>query len=362
MKVVLVHDWLTNMGGAEKVLIYLAKLFPDAPIYTSVVNYAKIDPFFKTRKIIPTFLQGKKPYITNHKKYFPFMPLGFKCLKLEKCDVVISSSSSCAKMVKIPKGAIHVCYCHTPMRYAYFAREEYVSRLSKWIRPLANLLLKYMRYVDKKSNKHVDYFIANSNEVKRRIHEYYQREAITIFPGVEVDKFQASEKNEGYYLCLSRLVYYKRFDLAIKACNALKKRLIIVGGGEALNDLKEISGPTIEFVNHVSDEELINYFMNAKAFIFPAYEDFGIVPIEAMACGKPVIAFNKGGTLDTVIDNVTGIFFSEQSPQSVAEAIIKLENTSFNPFKIRQHALKFSVERFQKEILDFINNLPLKTK
>ncbi len=362
MKVVLVHDWLTNMGGAEKVLIYLAKLFPDAPIYTSVVNYAKIDPFFKTRKIITTFLQGNRPYINNHKKYFPFMPLGFRSLKLEKCDLVISSSSSCAKMVKIPKGAIHICYCHTPMRYAYFAREEYVSRLDKWQRPLANLLLKYMRYADKKSNKHIDYFIANSNEVKNRIKEYYHRDATTIFPGVEVDKFQVSETNDGYYLCLSRLVYYKRFDLAIKACNALKKRLIIVGEGEALNDLKEISGPTIEFVNRVDDQELINYFMKAKAFIFPAYEDFGIVPIEAMACGKPVIAYHKGGSLDYVIDGVTGVFFSEQSPQSVTDAIIKFENTMFNPFKIRQHALKFSVERFQKEILDFIDKLPLKNK
>lgn len=354
MKVVIVHDWLTNMGGAEKVVSDFLAAFPGSTIYTSVLNRSNLSPFLQKQKIVTTFLQGKKESISNHKKYFPFMPCAFHKLKIEPCDVVLSSSSSCAKMVKIPKGAIHICFCHTPMRYVYIAKKEYLSTLSWYKRPLARLLLAYMRHVDLKSNKRVDYFIANSNEVKARIKKYYNRDSVVINPGIELDRFNLSTVNDNYYLVLSRLVGYKRFDLAVQACAESKRHLEVVGEGEEKEKLVKLANEYVNFRGRLSDKEMVEIMGRCRALIFPALEDYGITPVEAMAMGKPVICYGKGGVLDTVIDGKTGVYFSNQSVSSLLEALTKFEKTNFDYSYIRQHALKFSNDNFVKNIKHFV--------
>lgn len=356
MKVVIVCDWLTNMGGGEKVIEEISKSFDNPPIYTSVVNKEKLSPYLASCDIYPSKLQGKHDKILDHKKYFPFMPMTFKKMEIEPCDVLISSSSSCAKMVKVPKGAIHICYCHTPMRYAWVMEKEYLHTLSAWKRPLARILLSYMRRQDFKTSKNVDYFIANSQCVKDRINKYYHRDATLIYPNVDISKFPFSNVNEDYYVVTSRLVYYKRIDLAVKACSELNKKLIIIGDGPELNNLKKVAGPTINFLGRVSDEELIKYVSNSKAFLFTGEEDFGIAPIEAMATGKPVIAFAKGGALETVIDGKTGIYFYKQDVYSLKEAILKFEGTKFDHEFISKHASQFSSNVFDDKIKQFVND------
>lgn len=354
MKVVVVADWLTNMGGGENVIEEIVKTFDNPTIYTSVVNKDKLSPVLKSARIIASSLQGKKERIENHIKYFPFMPHAFKHLEIEPCDVVITSSSSCAKMVKIPKGAIHIVYCHTPMRYAWVMEKEYLHTLSWWKRPLAKVLLAYMRHQDLKSNKHVDYFIANSECTKERIKKYYDRDATVIYPNVDVSRFPLSYEDDGYYLVASRLVYYKRIDLAVKACTKLNKKLIIVGQGAEFDNLKKIAGPTVEFLGHLSGEKLVDVVAHSKAFLFPGEEDFGIAPLEAMSAGKPVIAFNRGGALETVIDNKTGVFFNEQTVDSLVDAINRFEALNFDKNAIHEHASKFASNVFSSKIKAFV--------
>lgn len=356
------------MGGAEKVVSALLELFPGSPVYTSVVNRDNLSPFLASQDIRTSCLQGKKEKVINHKKYFPFMPYAFKHLEIEPCDIVISSSSSCAKMVKVPKGAIHICYCHTPMRYAYNAKEEYLKELSPLKRPLARILLSYMRRKDKKSNKNIDYFIANSNEVKERIKKYYNRDAIVINPCVDVDKFKNTHHDDGYYFILTRLVEYKKVNIAVKAFLNSSRELKILGQGPERDKLISLANgaKNITFIDDCSDERAIQEMENCKAFLFPGFEDFGITPVEAMAAGKPVICYGKGGLTDSVIDGVTGIYFNEQTEFSLLNAIEKFECTSFDSDKIREHALTFSKEHFKEKIYKFVtsiyNNKPVKDK
>lgn len=355
MKVDIVHDWLTNMGGAENVVLYFHDIYKDAPVYTSVVAKSNLSEKFNDVNIIPSSLQGKKEEIINHKMYFPMMPQAFRHMELEPCDVVLTSSSSCAKQVKIPEGAIHIVYCHTPMRYAWSAYKQYLKNSSFWKRPLIKVLIHKMRKLDLESNSHVDYFIANSNEVKKRIKTYYNRDSIVIHPGVDISRFKLTEDNDGFYLIVSRLVKYKRIDLAIEACNRLKRPLIIIGDGEEAKNLKKIAGNTVTFINGLTQEEIAFFYSRCKAFLFPGEEDFGITPVEAMACGKPVIAYSKGGVLDTVINKKTGLFFKWQSVDCLSEAILDFETMEFDPYIIRKRAEEFDVPIFEQKIKDFVN-------
>lgn len=354
MKIVLVADWLTNTGGGEKVVEEIAKTFSLTEVYTTVYNKDKLTPFLQSLEIHGC-LQKNKEKITDHKKYFPFMPHALRKMRLPQCDVVISSSSSVGKMVKIPKGAIHIVYCHTPMRYAWVMEKEYLKTLSFWKRPLAKILLTYMRRVDLKSNKTVDYFIANSNYTGQRIKKYYKRDFTTIYPCVDVDKFTVYPHNDNYYIVISRLVSYKRIDLAIKACNELNRNLIVIGDGPELENLQKIAGSTITFTGPLFDDKLVTYLANSKAFLFPGEEDFGITPVESMASGKPVIAFGKGGALETVT-NETGVFFYEQTVDSLKNAIIKFEGMSFDSSLLRKQAEKFANKVFREKIMEFVNN------
>lgn len=304
MKVAIVHDWLTNMGGAEQVVINLKKCFKDAPIYTTLYAEENLSDELKNIDVRTSFLQKKHKTNDNHKKYFPLMPLAFENFDLNEYDVVISSSSCCAKGVITKPGSIHICYCHTPMRYAWEKRDEYLEGTGSLKKKLIKILLHYMRVWDNVSSNRVDYFIANSNEVKTRINKYYRRDATVINPPVRCDFFDIAETDGDYYLVLSRLVTYKRFDLAVKACKELGRKLVVIGDGPEKKNLEKIASgcKNITFLGRASDETVKKYMSECKALIFPGEEDFGIVPVEVQACGRPVIAYGKGGILDSVID------------------------------------------------------------
>ncbi len=356
MKIAIVHDWLTNMGGAEQVIINFNEIYKDAPIYTTFYNPDNLDEKLKGLDVKTSFLQKKK-MVTNHKKYFPLMPLAFENFDLNEYDVVLSSSSSCAKGVITKPGSIHICYCHTPMRYAWEKRDEYITGMGKIKRRLIKLLLHYMRIWDVSSANRVDYFIANSTETKIRIMKHYKRDAVVINPPVRCKLFNISETDGDYYFVVSRLVKYKRFDLAVKACKELGRKLIVIGDGPEKENLEKIANGNnnITFLGRQPDDVVKKYMAECKALLYPGEEDFGIVPVEAQASGRPVIAYGKGGVLDSVINGKTGVFFKEQTVDSLKDAICKFESMKFDKQEIRKNALEFDESVFQQKIKNFIN-------
>ena len=352
MKIAIVHDWLTNMGGAEQVVINFNQIYKDAPIYTTFYNPNNLDSKLRDLDVRTSFLQKDK-MVTNHKKYFPLMPLAFKKFDLGKYDVVLSSSSCCAKGVKAKNG-IHICYCHTPMRYAWGKKEDYVKNMNIIKKTMVNCLLFLMRKWDKKSSKRVDYFIANSSEVQKRIKKCYNRESVVINPPVRCNLFNISDIDGDYYFIVSRLVPYKRFDLAVKACSELGKKLVIIGDGTEKEELMQMANENIIFMGKQPDDVVKKYMSECKALLFPGEEDFGITPVEAMACGRPVICYGKGGVLDTVIDGKTGVYFEEQTVESLKKAILKFEKMKFDKKEIRKRALEFDEPVFQQKINEYI--------
>ena len=352
-KIAIVHDWLTNMGGAEQVVINFHEIYKNAPIYTTFYTPDNLDDKLKNLNVKTSFMQRKKK-VYNHKKYFPMMPLAFSLFNMKNYDIIISSSSSCAKGIKKKKDAIHICYIHTPMRYAYEYKYEYTNGMNFIKKILVNILLFFIRIWDQKNTKRVDYFIANSTEIQKRVKNTYNRDSVVIFPPVRCNLFNISKRNGDYYFIVSRLVGYKRFDLAVKVCTELNKKLIIIGDGPEREKLEKMAGPTITFLGRQDDETVRKYMSECKALLFPGLEDFGIVPVEAQACGRPVICYGKGGVLDTVIDGKTGIYFKEQTIQSLKYAIEKFENTKFDKEIIRKHALEFDEKIFKKRISEFV--------
>lgn len=359
MKVAIVHDWLTNMGGAEQVVINMKKCYKDAPIYTSLYTPDNLSDELKNIDVRTSCLQKKNKKHINHKKYYPLMPTAFERFDLNEYDVVISSSSCCAKGVITKPHSVHICYCHTPMRYAWDKRDEYMEGMGKLKKKLIRMLLHYMRIWDVVSSARVDYFIANSNEVKTRIQKHYKRDAIVINPPVRCKFFDISNTDGDYYLVLSRLVGYKRFDLAVKACKELNKKLVVIGEGPERANLEKMAegSSNITFLGRQSDEMVKKYMSECKALLFPGEEDFGIVPVEVQACGRPVIAYGKGGVLDSVIDGKTGIFFYNQTVEDLKTAIQKLENTKFDKQEIRKHAMQFDEEEFRKQLTEFVEKV-----
>lgn len=356
MKVAIVHDWLTNMGGAEQVVINFKKVYKEAPIYTTLYNPNNLDKELQNIDVRTSFLQKKK-MVVNHKKYFPLMPLAFENFNLNEYDVILSSSSSCAKGVITKPGSIHVCYCHTPMRYAWELRDDYTKGMGKLKRRLVKILLHYMRIWDLASASRVDYFIANSTEVQKRIKKHYKRDSVVINPPVRCDLFNISETDGDYYFVISRLVGYKRFDLAVQACSELGKKLVVIGDGPEKEKLEKVANENVTFLGRQPDEVVKKYMAECKALLFPGEEDFGIVPVEAQACGRPVIAYGKGGVIDTVIDGKTGVYFTEQTVESLKEAIIKFEKMNFDKSEIRKHALEFDEKVFQRKIKEYIEEV-----
>ncbi len=356
MNIALVHDWLTNMGGSERLVINFLELYTDAPIYTTVYNPDHLDPELKNIDVRTSFLQNSKKAKTNHQKYFPLMPMAFESFDLNEYDIVLSSSSSCAKGVITNPNTMHICYCHSPMRYGWEFYYEYAQ--NDVSNPLKRKLLKYfmnyMRMWDKVSADRVDYFIANSENVAKRIWKHYRRESVVIHPSVRTNLFTISDTDEDYFLILSRLVSYKRIDLAVEAFNELGLRLVIIGDGAEKEKLQGMAKDNITFLGRQPDEVIKEYYSKCRAFIFPGEEDFGITPLEAQASGRPVIAYSKGGALETVVEEQTGIFFDEQTVSSLKDAVHRFETMEFSKEVIREHAKTFDEEIFKDKINNYV--------
>lgn len=357
MKVALVHDWLTNMGGAERVVINFKEIFKDAPIYTTIYNPDNLGDELKNIDVRTSFLQNKKDAKKNHQKYFPFMPMAFESFDLNDYDIVLSSSSSCAKGVVTNPNTMHVCYCHSPMRYGWEFYYEYANTtdMKKLKKKLLKYFMDYMRIWDNVSSNRVDYFIANSENVARRIWKHYRRESVVIHPPVRCNLFNISDEDEDYFLIVSRLVEYKKIDLAIEAFNELRLPLIIIGDGSEREKLESKAKGNIKFLGRQPDNVIKKYYSKCRAFIFPGEEDFGITPLESQASGRPVIAFGKGGALETVVDGQTGIFFDEQTVDELKLAVKKFQNIDFDKKVIRKHAEEFDEAIFKGKIKDFID-------
>ncbi|MBI5476804.1 MAG: glycosyltransferase [Ignavibacteriales bacterium] len=356
--IAIVHDWLVSMRGGEKVLEVLCELYPDATLFTLLHDKGKCSPAIEGMNIKTSFLQKFPSSTKKYQYYLPLFPTAIEQFDMSDFDLVISSSHAAAKGVRVRDNALHICYCYTPMRYIWDQYEQYFGkeRASTATRVAMKLSLNYLRKWDVASSKRVGEFIGISNAVRERINRIYNRDAVVIFPPVDVDRFSVSIKDGGYYLIVSALVPYKMIDLAVEAFNQLGERLIIIGTGNQEQKLKSMARKNIEFLGWADDDTVKKYYEGCRALIFPGEEDFGIVPVEAMACGKPVIAFNKGGALDTMIDGVTGLFFKELNPESLLEQIKSLKQHNFDPEKIREHALKFDRKLFKKNIRSFVEN------
>ena len=357
MKVALVHDYLNQMGGAERVVLALHEIFPQAPIYTSIYDPKRVDTAFQNIDIRTSFMQKLPLVKKHHQPFLPFYPFAMERLDLRGYDLVLSSSSAFGKGVVTRPETMHICYCHTPMRWCW-NYDEYVERerLGGISRSILPFFITGLRVWDQTSSMRVDHFIANSPVVADRIQKYYRRDAVVIPPPVEASRFtfDATNQAENYFLIVSRFMPYKHIDLAIEACNRLQLPLVIIGSGRDENRLKSIAGPTIRFMGRLSDEAVLHYYAHCRAFILPGEEDFGITPLEAQASGRPVIAYAAGGALASIIDRVTGTFFHKQTVESLVEVLESFDERSYDPQTIRNHALEFDKPRFHRRILQFI--------
>lgn len=363
MRIALVHDYLNQYGGAERVLETFTELFPDAPIYTLIYNPAHFEKhgtgLFTDKRIITSFLQ-KIPFAKSKHRIFPLlMPMAVEQFSLLDYDIVLSDSASFAKGVITKPNTLHICYCHTPPRYAWDDSHKYIAEFgfSGIVKKLIPFFMNYIRIWDREAALRVDKFICNSQFVAERIKKYYNREAQIIYPPVDTKKFFPSENQsevKNYFLMVGRLITYKRFDIAIDAFNKLGLPLKIIGSGPERKKLMKMARKNIEFLGELSTDKLNYYYQNCQALIFPQEEDFGIVALEAMACGRPVIAYRGGGALESIDENKTGIFFEQQTAQSLIEAVKKFEPNSFNSLQIRQRAQEFDREEFKNKIKDFI--------
>ena len=362
-KIAIVHDWLTNMGGAEPVVLRLHALFPDAPVYTSVYDREKM-PGFHHIDVRTTSLQEWLPKSLRYKHtLWPVLrAFAFRKLDLSEFDIIISSSSAEAKAVrKTRPGQVHIAYVHTPIRYYWshyqeFKKEFNFGPLTLLIRPFIPLFVYWMRKKDLASVKDIDVFIANSSETQSRIKKYYKKPSTVIHPPVDIDKFIPSPNNErSGYIIWGRHVPYKRFDLAIKAANQLGRDLTVIGTGPDTKRLQTLAGPTVRFLGRVSDKELVREVQHAKAFLFPNEEDFGITAVEALAAGTPVIAYGKGGALDIVQDRETGVLFDEQTVEGLVKAIEKFETLNFLPATLHRKSKRFAPGLFDTKIRKIVH-------
>lgn len=354
LKVAIAHDWLTNVGGAERVVEALLRAYPQADIFTSVYNQEKL-PQFKGR-VKTSFLQSWPFAQRKHQLYPTLRTIAFESFDFSDYDVVLSSSSAEAKGIITPTEVLHVSYIHTPVRYYWSNYDQYLKDpgfgpLNPLIKLITPYFVKKMRRWDFAAAQRPDALIANSKTVAERIKTYYKRSADVIYPPVDTGRFSLNNaKDGGYFLIVSRLVAYKRFDLAVQACSELGLKLVVAGTGPESKKLQAMAGPTVEFRGQLSDQEVTELFENCKAFIFPGEEDFGITPVEAMACGKPVVAYGKGGAAESVVNGKTGLHFANQTVESLKAGLSDFQKMSWDAKLIRKRAEEFSEERFIREI------------
>lgn len=357
MRLALVHDWLNQRGGAEDVLETLVQMFPDAPIYTSIYWRDGMPGSYRAWDIRVTWMDRLPAIYRHHQPYLPLYPLAFGCLDLSGYEVVLSNKSGFCHGVRAG-GALHVCYCLTPTRYvwdfeAYAAREAIPAPMKAALRPLVALLRRW----DWQAAQRVDRFVAISREVQARIWRFYNRDSVVIHPPVDTARFRPAARRDGYYLIVSRLVPYRRIDLAVEAFNRLGLPLVIAGDGRDRERLEGMAGSNVVFVGRVPDEELPELFARCRAYVLPGIEDFGIAPVQAQAAGRPVIAYGAGGALDTVVEGVTGTFFREPTPEALAAAVQRFDPDSVDPQACVRNAARFDVEVFKERLLRFLSDV-----
>lgn len=367
LRVAIVHYWFLGRAGGERVVEEIARILPQADIFTLFGKEDVLAASVPGRKITRSWLQRIPGAIRFHRHLLPLQPFALEQFDLSQYDLVISSESGPAKGVLTSPGCCHICYCHSPMRYLWDLSEQYKSQMNPLTRVVFSVTAHFMRVWDLASSTRVDFFIANSVFVKRRIVKCFRRQSHVIYPPVETSRGFISNSEKEYYLAAGRLVPYKRIDLAIDACNRMRRRLIVAGYGPLLKTLRKRAGATVKFVDASSDEELFRLYANARALIFPGEEDFGIMPVEAQSCGRPVIAYGNGGVLETVRgiwsasefhERATGVFFRRQTVEDLAGAIEEFEavESQFLPERIREHAKEFDSAVFRSKFASYVQN------
>lgn len=357
--IALVHDWLTTFGGAERVLSLWMELFPNSPIHTLIYDSKTLGTQFPSEKIIPSRLQRLPGVRHYYRKLLPLMPRAFEEFDMSQYDIVLSSSSSCAKGILTSSSTYHVSYVHSPMRYAWDLYPQYLKNSRGLTRLAMKRFMPQIRLWDQATANRVDCFLCNSREVARRIKKTYRRKATVIHPPIESSFFTpAADQSETQgmdlgeaYLCVGRLIPYKRIDLAVSACTRSMRRLDVIGDGPEMKRLKSMAGPTVRFLGFRSDEEIRDAYRHCRALLFPALEDFGMVPLETQACGRPVIAYGKGGALETVLHGRTGLLFDDQTSDEIINSMEELEKMQWHPSEIRKYAEGFSRDIHKNRIL-----------
>lgn len=364
LKVALIHEWLTIIAGSEKVVRRINNIYNDSDVFALVnfLNTKQQKNLIGEKKITTSIIQ-RLPFTRNHfRMYLPIFPLAVRLFRLKKYNILLTSSHAFANGIRSKKNQLHISYCHTPMRYIWDLQDLYLeaNNMNKGLLSIgSNLLAMILRKWDYKCSKNVTHFIANSNFTADRIKRCYNRDAKVIYPPVNINNFSLETNKSDYYLTAGRLVCYKKADLIVKAFAKMPdKKLIVIGDGKFKDDLVKMATPNIQFFSHLNSKEFTDYMQKAKAFVFAGEEDFGITMVEAQACGTPVIAYNKGGASEIVIDNETGVLYNEQSDENLIEAIGRFEQiaNTFDSKKIRQNSLKFSEEVFDKEYKTFVDN------
>jgi len=359
LKIAVVHDWFDKYAGSERVVEQVLNIYPQADLFALVDFLKPEDRFFLQNKPIKTSFIQKLPYARKKfRSYLPLFPTAIQQLNLRGYNLILSSSHAVAKGVRTYPGQLHICYCHSPMRYAWDLYEQYMEEAglnSGFKSFLVRNMMNYLRKWDQSVNSRVDFFIANSNHVAKRILKNYQRTSDVIYPPVDTNEFTTSDHHGDYYFTAARMVHYKKLDLIAEAFSAMpEKRLIIAGQGEMLQKIRLKAGKNVEIKNHLTPDAFKNHIREAKAFVYAAEEDFGIIMAEAQAAGVPVIAYRKGGASEIVVDGHTGILYDAQTTDSVAEAIRRFETCFFDPIKIRHNAERFSISHFQKTYYQFV--------
>ncbi len=359
MKVAIVHDYLNQMGGAERVVELLHRMFPEAPIYTTIVDRQRLWPELKGADIRATWMQRIPGVLKRAKAFFWLYPFAVRSMDLRGYDLVISSSSAYAKGVRVRGNTVHICYCHNPMRFAWdYSAYVEGSEVPAWLRVPARWLMLPLRLWDKRNSARVHRLIANSSVVQERIRRCYGLSSQRIFPPVNVRRFPVPLSPEGdYFLVVSRLVSYKRIELAVEACAKTGNKLVVIGDGPDRKRLESKAGPSVQFLGRLPDREVVHYMQHCKALLFPGAEDFGITPLEANACGRPVVAFRAGGALDTVAPGVNGVFFEPQTADALAAALRKAGQIRWDAARIRRHAEQFGEEAFSRAMARAIDDV-----
>jgi len=362
MKIAILHDFLIKLGGAERVVKVLADMFPDAPIYTLFYDEKKVGNTFPANRIVTSKLQktwkliGKRHRFLLHK-----IPQAIEEFNFSDFDIVLSSNTAYAHGAIVPTDTTHICYCHAPMRFAWDWANEYKkeNHITGFKKVLYSIIMKKMRIWDAVSADRPDIYLANSKNTAGRIKKYYRLDSEVVFPPVNIERFKVTPEHDDYFLIVSTLTPYKKIDLAVSLFNKIGKKLVIIGGGSHRDYLESIAGDNVEFLGFQSDESVTEYIQNCRAFIFPGEEDFGMTPVEAMAAGKPVLGFGKGGCLETIVPGITGELFYNQTTESMEEGLCRLlENEdSYDHDVIRKYSEQFGLKAFQDKIMELVKNV-----